>query len=84
MSILDFCTIMWPGKNGLMAIKTVIVWLQCYLSQNLQGLTGLTHGQEIKKSQEKIRKMTKVRKKWEFLKKGKKIFFKSSNFASSN
>ena len=57
-----------------MAIKTIIVWLQCYLSQNLQGLTGLTHGQEIKKSQEKIRKIHKSGKNGKFWKKAGIIF----------
>ena len=35
--------------------------------------TGLPLGQEIRKSQEKFKKMTKVRKKWGVLKKSQEI-----------
>ena len=45
---------------------------------DMYACTGLPHGQEIRKSQEKLKKMTKVRKsqvKMGFFVKSQKIFF---------
>ena len=49
---------------------------------------GLPHGQEIRKSQEKLRKMTKVRRSQVemgvFEKSQEKVFLKTSEIVSSN
>ena len=50
-------------------------------------MAGLPHGQEIRKSQEKLRKMTKVRKsqvKMGFFEKNQEIKKKTSDLVSSN